>query len=30
MGEGTFTKKDYDDIISDLQRFWWRDDIKEE
>ncbi len=24
LGEGTFTKQDYDDIITDLQRFWWR------
>ena len=29
-GEGTFTMKDWDDIIQELQQFWWPDDIKEE
>ncbi len=26
LGEGTFTKQDYDNIITDLQRFWWREE----
>ena len=26
MGEGTFTQQDYDDIIQELQQFWWSDD----
>ncbi|MBR0265730.1 MAG: GNAT family N-acetyltransferase [Prevotella sp.] len=26
MGEGTFTQQDYDDIIQELQQFWWPDD----
>ena len=30
MGEGTFTMKDWDDIIHELQQFWWPDDIEEE
>ena len=30
IGEGTFTMKDWDDIINELQQFWWPDDIKEE
>ena len=30
LGEGTFTMQDWDDIIHELQRFWWPDDIKEE
>ncbi len=30
MGEGTFTMQDWDDIIHELQQFWWPDDIKEE
>ncbi len=29
-GEGTFTMQDWDDIIHELQKFWWPDDIKEE
>ena len=29
-GEGTFTMKDWDDIIHELQQFWWLDDIEEE
>ncbi len=29
MGEGTFTMQDWDDIIHELQQFWWPDDIKE-
>ena len=29
-GEGTFTMKDWDDIIHELQQFWWPDDINEE
>lgn len=28
-GDGTFTVKDYDAIINDLQRFWWSDDNNE-
>ena len=28
-GEGTFTMKDWDDIIHELQQFWWPDDINE-
>jgi len=24
MGEGTFTQQDYDDIIRELQQFWWK------
>lgn len=27
MGEGTFTKEDYDDILKELQQFWWPDDM---
>ena len=27
-GEGTFTMKDWDDIIHELQQFWWPDDIE--
>ena len=27
MGEGTFTKEDYDDILKELQQFWWSDDM---
>ena len=30
MGEGTFTIQDWDDIIRELQQFWWPDDIEEE
>ena len=29
-GEGTFAMQDWDDIIHELQKFWWPDDIKEE
>ena len=29
MGEGTFTMQNWDDIIHELQQFWWPDDIKE-
>lgn len=29
MGDGTFTMQDWDDIIHELQQFWWPDDIKE-
>ena len=28
-GEGTFTMQDWDDIIHELQQFWWPDDVKE-
>ena len=28
-GLGTFTMQDWDDIIHELQQFWWPDDIKE-
>ena len=28
-GEGTFTMQDWDDIIHELQQFWWPGDIKE-
>jgi len=30
MGQGTFTIQDWDDIIHELQQFWWPDDINEE
>ena len=30
MGKGTFTMQDWDDIIHELQQFWWPDDIEEE
>ena len=30
IGPGTFTMQDWDDIIHELQKFWWPDDIKEE
>ena len=30
MGEGTFTIQDWDDIIHELQQFWWPDDINKE
>ncbi|MCR5361865.1 MAG: GNAT family N-acetyltransferase [Bacteroidales bacterium] len=29
MGDGSFTMADWDDIIRELQQFWWPDDIKE-
>ena len=29
-GKDTFTIQDWDDIIHELQQFWWPDDIKEE
>ena len=29
-GMGTFTMQDWDDLIHELQKFWWPDDIKEE
>ena len=29
-GMGSFTMKDWDDIIRELQQFWWPDDIKED
>ena len=29
IGPGTFTMQDWDDIIHELQKFWWPDDIKE-
>ena len=29
-GMGTFTMQDWDDIIHELQQFWWPDDIEEE
>ena len=29
-GEGTFTMQDWDDLIHELQQFWWPEDIKEE
>jgi len=25
MGEGTFTMRDYDSILANLKRFWWKD-----
>ena len=28
MGEGTFTKEDYDEILKELQQFWWSDDME--
>ena len=30
MGDGTFTQQDYDDIIQELQQFWWPDDVAED
>lgn len=30
MGEGVFTLQDWDEIVSELKRFWWPEDIKEE
>ena len=30
IGEGTFTMKDWDEIINELKQFWWPKDIKEE
>ena len=29
IGEGTFTMQDWDDIVHELQQFWWPDNIKE-
>ena len=29
-GEGTFTMDDWDNIVSELKRFWWPEDIKEQ
>ena len=29
MGDGTFTMQDWDDIIHELQQFWWPDDIED-
>lgn len=29
MGEGTFTLQDYDDIIKELRKFWWNDDLRD-
>ena len=29
-GEGSFTMDDWDDIVSELKRFWWPEDIKEQ
>ena len=28
-GKGTFTMHDWDDLIHELQQFWWPDEIKE-
>ena len=30
IGPGMFTMQDWDDIIHELQQFWWPDDIKED
>ena len=30
MGEGTFTMQDWDDIVDELKKYWWPEDIKEE
>ena len=30
IGEGTFTLQDWDEIIDELKRFWWPEDIREE
>ena len=30
MGDGTFTLQDWDEIVGELKRFWWPEDIKEE
>lgn len=27
MGEGSFTKEDYDDILKELQQYWWPEDM---
>ncbi len=29
MGDGTFTMQDWDEIVSELKRFWWPEDIEE-
>lgn len=29
LGEGTFTQKDYDDIIDELKQFWWREELND-
>ena len=29
-GEGTFTMQDWDDIVDELKKYWWPEDIKEE
>ena len=30
MGEGTFTMQDWDDIVDELKKYWWPEDINEE
>ncbi len=30
LGEGSFTLRDWDEIVSELKRFWWPEDIMEE
>ena len=27
MGEGTFTKEDYDEILEELHQHWWPEDM---
>ena len=29
-GEGSFTMQDWDDIVDELKKYWWPEDIKEE
>ena len=29
LGEGTFTMQDWDELVGELKRFWWPDDISE-
>ena len=28
-GEGTFTMQDWDDIVDELKKYWWPEDLKE-
>ena len=30
MGEGTFTMQDWDELVGELKRFWWPEELKEE
>ena len=29
IGEGSFTLNDWDEIVNELKRFWWREELKE-